>query len=68
MHLEIDKIYFNGNRVGVDFEYDEDFLKEVSNVCGSNRLSKKELQLYIMSVLTDTISQEYITELRQYLD
>jgi hypothetical protein len=68
MHLEIDKLYFNGGRVGMDFEYDEDFQNKVAKICGTPRLSKKQLQIFIVSVLENTISREDILELKEYVD
>jgi hypothetical protein len=68
MHLEIDKLYFNGSKVGIDFEYDEDFRNMVAEVCDAPHLSKKQLQLYVISVLQNTISREDILELKHCIE
>ena len=68
MHLEIDKLYFSGNKVGIDFEYDDDFQNKVADLCGVTHLSKRQLQIFIVKILENTISQEHILELKQYAD
>ena len=68
MHLEIDKLYFRGDRVGIDFEYDEDFQNKVADLCGVSQLSKRQLQIFIVKILENAISQENILELKQYVD
>jgi hypothetical protein len=68
MHLEIDKLYFRGDRVGIDFEYDDDFQNKVADLCGVPQLSKRQLQIFIVKILENAISQENILELKQYVD
>ena len=68
MHLEIDKLYFIGDRVGMDFEYDEDFRRQVARVCGTQYMSKKDLQLFIVDALTNVISSEQISELKDCIE
>jgi hypothetical protein len=68
MHLEIDKLYFVGDRLGMDFEYDEEFRKYVARVCGTRYMSKKDLQFFIIEALTNVISSEQISELKDCID
>ena len=68
MHLEIDKLYFDGDRVGIDFEYDEDFKAKIAKICNTNYISKKDLQTFIISKLKDVISSEELLELRKQLE
>ena len=59
MHLEIGKLHFHGNnRIGIDFEYDEDFRKKVALQLGNEQITKKELQLYIINIIKKNISAE----------
>ena len=57
MHLEIDKLYFRGDRVGIDFEYDEDFQNKVADLCGVPQLSKRQLQIFIERISTNRINR-----------
>lgn len=68
MHLEIDSLYFDGEKMGVNFEYDEDFRRSVAKVCGVNYISKKDLQDYVVCVMTHVLSQEDISNLRKELE
>lgn len=67
MHLEIDSLYFDGDKISVNFEYDQDFQKQVAKVCGVNRISKKNLQIFIISAIKKAISSEDILELRNQM-
>mgnify|MGYP003330255186 CR=1 FL=1 len=68
MHLEIDDLYFDGNRMGVDFEYDEDFRRTVAQICGSRYISKKNLQLFVLAAMTHVISSEDVSLLRKEME
>ena len=68
MHLEIDKLYFVGNRVGIDFEYDEEFRKQVALACGEQYMSKRDLQLFIIKALSNVISSEQISDLKNCIE
>ena len=68
MHLEIDNLIFEGNQVGIDFEYDEDFRKSVAKICGVNYISKKDLQKYIVCTMQSVIDFNKLLELRDQVD
>ena len=67
MHLEIDKLYFHGNRIGIDFEYDEDFCKKVALQLGREQITKKELQFYIINIIKENISAEEFLSIKKQL-
>ncbi len=64
MHLKIDNLIFNGNHVGIDFEYDDDFRRKVANICGLSYISKKALQKYIVITVQNVIDSKKLLELR----
>jgi hypothetical protein len=68
MHLEIDNLYFEGERMGVDFEYDEEFRRNVAKICGVNYISKKELQIFVVHAMKHVLSQEDISNLRKEIE
>lgn len=68
MHLEIDNLYFEGERMGVDFEYDEEFRRSVAKLCGVNYISKKELQTFVVHAMKHVLSQEDISNLRKEVE
>lgn len=68
MHLEIDNLVFDGNQVGIDFEYDEDFRKSVAKICGVPYISKKDLQKYIVYTMQSVIDFNKLMELRDQID
>lgn len=68
MHLEIDNLIFNGNQVGVDFEYDEDFRQSVAKACGLSYISKRDLQKYIVYAMRNVLNQDQLLELRNQID
>lgn len=68
MHLKIDKLHFDGDKMSVDFEYDDDFRKEVSKICGVNYISKKDLQYFVILAMKHSLSKEDILELRNQVD
>jgi hypothetical protein len=68
MHLEIDHLHFDGDKMSIDFEYDDDFQKKVAKVCGLNHISKKDLQSFIVLVMQHAISKEDILKLRNQID
>lgn len=68
MHLKIDKLHFEGDKMSVDFEYDDDFRKEVSKACGVNYISKKDLQHFVILAMKHSLSKEDILKLRNQVD
>jgi hypothetical protein len=68
MHLEIDNLHFEGERMAVDFEYDEDFRRSVAKICGVNYISKKDLQEFVVHAMKHVLSQEDINGLRKELE
>jgi len=68
MHLKIDSLIFEGNQVGIDFEYDEDFRQSVAKACGVSYISKKDLQKYIVYAMRNALNQEQLLELRNQID
>ena len=68
MHIEIDKLYFNGDKMGVDFEYDEDFCHKVADICGVETLTKKELQSFVIGAMRNVITSEDIEELKKQVE
>jgi hypothetical protein len=68
MHLKIDSLHFDGNNMGVDFEFDEDFRRQVAKACNVNHITKKDLQNYVVYTMKNVLSQEDISLLRQNLE
>lgn len=68
MHLEIEDLYFDGDRVGINFEYDEEFKRKVAQARNVSYLSKKDLQIYIVEKIKDVISSEEFLDLKKQLE
>jgi hypothetical protein len=68
MHLKIDNLSFDGNQVGIDFEYDEDFRRSVAHACGVSYISQKDLQKYIVYTMQNVIDVRELLELRDEMD
>ncbi len=68
MHLKIDNLIFEGNQVGIDFEYDEDFRRCVARECGLSYISQKDLQKYITYTMQNIIDPNKLLELRDQID
>ena len=68
MHLEIDNLQFEGEKMAVDFEYDEEFRRNVARVCGVNYISKRELQAFVIHAMKHVLSQEDISNLRREIE
>ena len=67
MHLRIDNLYFIEDRVGVDFEYDEDFKKCVAQIYGKNSITKTQLQTFIIKTLSSTIDLDLLDDIKKEL-
>jgi hypothetical protein len=68
MHLKIDNLYLEGNSVGIDFEYDEDFRRSVARACGVSYISKRDLQKYVLYVMKEAIDPQELLKLGNEID
>lgn len=68
MHLKIDNLHLNGNQIGIDFEYDEDFRQTVAQACGVSYISKKDLQKYVLCIMRNVIDPKELLKLRNEID
>mgnify|MGYP000538042338 FL=1 len=68
MHLEIGNLHFEGEKMAIDFEFDNDFRSKVARVRGTNYISKKDLQDYVVGAMKQVLTQEDISNLRKELE
>jgi hypothetical protein len=68
MHLKIDNLSFDGDLVGIDFEYDEDFRRSVARACNVSYISQKDLQRYIVHTVRNVVNVKELLELRDEVD
>ena len=68
MHLKIDSLHFDGSNMGVDFEFDEDFRRQVAKICNVSYINKRDLQAYVVKAMKNVLSQEDIFCLKKQLE